>query len=333
MTSSPSRSIAAQFAQQLLLAVIVGGCAGVPHLFGQKREAWAFTAPWDPRSDASVIRHAKQLDVIVSGWIALDSVTGQPLDLFRDTIRVAPTAKRFALVTSWHNNRFHPEVINALAKNPEQLAQIAGSIARRVAERGYTGLVLDFEGHAKRDLSGLITVSKAIADSARARRVVPIAMAIPAGDTAGYPAMPMLRFADFVIPMLYDEHWAESPPGPIASPEWVRSTMGIRVAEVGANKIVAALPLYGYRWGRDHPGETIGFLDAQRFAAEAGTLLEREPASQTMRARREGQWELWVADARLLQSLMSDIEATGVKRFAFWRLGLEDPAIWRDVLR
>jgi spore germination protein YaaH len=135
------------------------------------------------------------------------------------------------------------------------------------------------------------------------------------------------------MPMLYDEHWAESPPGPIASPEWVRTTMGVRVGEVGAGKIVAALPLYGYKWGRDQPGETIGFLDAQRYAAEAGILLQREPSSQTMRARRENQWELWVADERLLQSLVTDIERTGVKRFAFWRLGLEDPALWTGLLR
>ena len=322
-----------RLAKPLLGALVLVSCAGVPHLGGQKREIWGFTAPWDRRSDLSATQNAARMHVIISGWIALDSATGRPLELFTDSLQKNAGPRYYALVTSWHNNRFHPNVVLALGKNDELLGQTAGTIARRAAAAGYAGLVIDFEDHAKRDLPTLLRVSKAIADSARARNVSQIAIAIPAGDTAGYPAMPMLGFADFVMPMLYDEHWAGSPPGPVASPEWVRRTLGLRIAEVGANKIVAALPLYGYRWGREGPGETIGFIDAQRLAAEAGTLLEREPSSNWMRARREGQWELWVADERLLASLVRDIERQGVHRFAFWRLGLEDPAIWKSNFR
>ena len=316
-------------ARSLFAILLLSSCAGVPHLSGQKRELWGFTAPWDARSDQSAKQNAGKMAVVVSGWIALDSSTGRPLELFTDSLMRNRGPRYFALVTSWHNDRFHPEVILALAKNETLLAQTAGTIARRASSAGYRGLVIDFEGHARRDLPALLRVSQVISDSARARNVSQIAVAIPAGDTAGYPAMPMLKFADFVMPMLYDEHWAGSAPGPVASPEWVRTTLGLRIAEVGANKIVAALPLYGYRWGREGPAETIGYLDAQRYAAEAGTILEREPSSQTIRARREGQWELWVTDERLLTTLMSDIERQGVKRFAFWRLGLEDPAFWR----
>ncbi len=321
------------FILPLAATLTVASCASIPHLSGQSRELWAFTAPWDPASDLSARRNANKLAVIISGWIALDSATARPLELFSDSLRTTGGSRYYALVTSWHNDRFHPEVILALGKNETLLGQTAGTIAMRASASGYTGLVLDFEGHAKRDLPTLLRVSKVIADSARARKVSSIAIAIPAGDTAGYPAMPMLGFADFVMPMLYDEHWSGSPPGPVASPDWVRRTLGVRVAEVGANRIVAALPLYGYRWGRDKPGETIGYLDAQRLAAEAGTILDREPSSQTIRARREGQWELWVTDERLLSTLMKDIEGQGVHRFAFWRLGLEDPAVWKGAFR
>jgi spore germination protein YaaH len=40
-------------------------------------------------------------------------------------------------------------------------------------------------------------------------------------------------------------------------------------------------------------------------------------------------WELWVSDAVLLGTLHREVSALGVSRLAYWRLGLEDPAMWR----
>src|SRR5690348_10876324 len=45
---------------------------------------WGFTAPWDPRSDSSVVANAARLDAIVTGWIQLDSVSGEPSLLYPD---------------------------------------------------------------------------------------------------------------------------------------------------------------------------------------------------------------------------------------------------------
>jgi spore germination protein YaaH len=39
-------------------------------------------------------------------------------------------------------------------------------------------------------------------------------------------------------------------------------------------------------------------------------------------------WELWVSDATLLQSLEQEVAQLGVRHVAYWRLGLEDPAMW-----
>ena len=112
----------------------------------------------------------------------------------------------------------------------------------------YVGLVLDFEDLKRDDLPALLRVVGSITDSAHARGVATIAVAVPAADTAAYPGKPIVGVADLVMPMLYDEHWSTSGPGAISSPEWVRSTLAMRIAEVGASRIVAALPTYGYRW-------------------------------------------------------------------------------------
>jgi spore germination protein YaaH len=160
--------------------------------------------------------------------------------------------------------------------------------------------------------------------------VGPVVVAVPASDTVGYPARLFDASADLLLVMLYDQHWATSPPGAIAAPEWVRRTLGARVAERGASRLVAALPLYGYLWRANSPAATIGFDDARRLSAEAGVSLARDPATSTLHAVRGGAdgWELWVSDAELLATLEREVAGLGVRRIALWRLGLEDAGMW-----
>jgi spore germination protein YaaH len=128
---------------------------------------------------------------------------------------------------------------------------------------------------------------------------------------------------------LYDQHWPASSPGAVAEPEWARRQLTLRAAEVGASRLVAAIPTFGYQWQLGTgDGREIGFEDARRLAATAGVFLERDPASGSLRARREGDWELWIGDAAHAAGLVSDARDAGVRRVALVRLGLEDPALW-----
>ena len=294
------------------------------------REYWAFTAPWDPRSAASARANAGHLDAIVSGWIQLDSITGQPFSEFRDSLPRAITGARpMVIVANAVGGRFHPAPIRRLGGDPAALGRTAGAIAATAASGGYRGMVIDIEALGAADLGVTRIVVRAIADSARARNVTPIAVAIPAVDTAGYPAGAFVPAADYVLVMLYDQHWTTSPPGPIAAPDWVRRALALRVREVGPSRVVAALPFYGYRWPVDRPATPISFDEARRDAAAAGAELRRDPATQTLRAARPGAWELWVSDAGLLAALLREVDAAGVRRVAFWRLGQEDPAVYQ----
>lgn len=314
------------------LALVATACASLS--LGSRRAAtwWGFTAPWDTASASSLRRHAAALDAAVTGWIALDSVTGQPRRLFPDTAGRDAGVPRMAIVTTFLGDRFHPLAIRQLAGDPAALARAAGAIASYARESRYTGLVLDFEMLAPSDVPALVRVANAIADSAHAHGVSPVAIAIPATDSAGYPAAPLLAAVDLLVVMLYDEHWTSSGPGPIASPDWVRRALGARVAEVGADRLVAGLPLYGYRWRREHLTEVLTYDEAQRLAGAAGLRLERDPASSTLRARRtddpNNEWEIWVSDADLVRALMTLAQDVGVRRFALWRLGGEDERIW-----
>src|SRR5262249_62154270 len=115
--------------------------------------------------------------------------SGQPIipTLYPDTLHLAAGPRRMAIVTSWHGDRFHPSTVRALARDDARLGRAAGSIAKHAAAMRYAGLVLDLESLERSDLPALLHVVKTITDSAHARHVSPIVVAIPAADTAAYP--------------------------------------------------------------------------------------------------------------------------------------------------
>ena len=272
---------------------------------------------------------------IITGWIALDTTSFRPVLVYPDTIGNLPAIapRKAALITTNLGNRFHPEIIRALGGAPQVSASTAGAIAALVDSGGYRSVIIDFEGMTPRDLDQLLVVTKAVADSVRAHGVSSVTIAVPAADTAAYPAALLLEPADLIMAVLYDQHWSASPPGPIASPEWVTRHLGARVAEVGAARIVAAFPLYGYRWRRAAETEVISYEEAQRLAAMTNTILNRDIASSTLHASSPEGWEMWVSDGVLLEKLVRDARKLGITTFAVWRLGLEDPAVWNLVGR
>lgn len=302
----------------------------------QRVEFWGFTGPWDANSTKSLRDHGGKLRAVISGWITIDSASAQPVlpSPYPDTIRPRNgTPDRMAIVTSWHGEHFHAEPIRRLGRDPQGLAKAAGAIARHAEAMRYRGLVLDFETLEPADLPALLRVARAIGDSARAHRVRTIAMAIPATDTAAYPARALLGVIDVLVVMLYDQHWAGSDPGPIADPAWAMSSLALRVAEAGPARIVAAFPAYGYHWRKGLPTESVSFEQAQRMAIAARAPLRRDENSRFLRSRAGNGSEIWVSDAELLATLVRQSMSLGVRRFAIWRLGQEDPAVWRNVIR
>ena len=316
-------------------AAIAGACAARTLGAPSRLRVWGFTVPWDAGSSAIARQHAVQLDAVVSGWIQLDSLTGAPFAEFRDTLaRARPAGLRLmGIVTNAVGGRFHADGVRRLGADPAALSRAAGEVARRLTSGGYRGVVIDLEGFAAADRDVVVAAVRAIADSAHRRGVSPVAVAVPAVDTTVFRGRDLVPSADYLLVMLYDQHWTTSTPGPLAAPDWVRAATKLRVGEVGASRIVAALPLYGYRWPTSGPAAALTYADAQRDAAAAGVALQRDSATSTLRATSAGSWDLWISDAGLVSALMREVRAEGVNTIALWRLGQEDPSVWSVIAR
>ena len=264
---------------------------------------------------------------MISGWLRLDTISALPVSAYRDTVPVPPGTRRYLLVTTYSRDRFHPEIIRRFAADPALRARSAAAIALWAYRHRYRGIVLDFESLAPADSTALSAAVRSISAAAHRRHVRPVTVAVPPADTLTFAAR-RLAAADLLLPMLYDEHWSTGAPGPIASPGWVHQLLAPWVATAGASRLVVGLPVYGYLWKAPAPATVLSFADAQREAAALGVTLDRDSASASLHYLRPDSAQGWVADAELLRALMREAQDAGIHRFALWRLGLEDPAIW-----
>lgn len=306
-------------------AIIAAGCVRIPATTPLPVSWWAFSDPSDA-GPTRAIAAKRDISVALTGWIVIDSATYRPVRPYTDTASLPAGTARLAFVTTYQGGRHRPETIRGLTTDREGMRHGASLIIAEAVRSGYTGLVLDFAGMTARDLDALLSLSGVITDSAHAHNIRPVVIAVPAADTSGYPGRPLASVSDLLLVLSYDQHAEGTAPGSPASPEWFGQKLRARAAEAGSNRIVAAIPVDGYRWIRYGDASRISFAEASRLLERTGSRIERDPVTHTLHAQVDNA-EIWVSDNELVSILVRDARRMGVNRFVLWRLGGEDPRL------
>lgn len=301
----------------------LAGCVRIPATTPLPISWWAFS---DPSQAEAPVRERAGFDAALTGWIVIDSATYRPVRPYIDSLSLPRGTARLAFITTYQGGRHRPETIRGLATEPEAMRNAASLIVSEAANNGYTGIVLDFAGMTSRDLDALMAVAGAITELAHARNIRPVVMSVPAADTAGYPGQLLASVSDLLLVLSFDQHAQGTAPGSPASPEWFGQKLRARAAEAGSNRIVAALPVDGYRWVRYGDASRVSYREANRLLDRTGSRVERDPVTHTLHARVDDT-EVWVSDAELVAILVRGARRMGVNRFVLWRLGGEDPHI------
>ncbi|MBA3657338.1 MAG: hypothetical protein H0W69_08300 [Gemmatimonadaceae bacterium] len=309
----------------VVATIVVAACVRIPATTQVPVSWWAFSDPSDPEPTHAMAAR-RDIDVALTGWIVIDSATYRPVRPYVDTAALPSGTARLAFITTYQGGRHRPETIRGLGTDPGAIGNGASLIVAEAVRNGYTGLVLDFAGMTARDLDALLSVTGAITDSAHAHNIRPVVIAVPAADTSGYPGQLLAGVSDLLLILSYDHHAEGTAPGSPASPEWFGQKLRARAAEAGSNRIVAAIPVDGYRWIRYGEASRISFVETARLLGRTGSRIERDPVSHTLHAQVDNA-EIWVSDSELVNILVRDARRMGVNRFVLWRLGGEDPQL------
>ena len=145
-------------------------------------------------------------------------------------------------------------------------------------------------------------------------------------------------FADYVVIMGYDEHYAGSQEaGSVASIGYVTHGITSALEDVPAEKLVNAIPLYARLWITDADGlssQALGMQEIQDFlAAHNMQPTWSDAAGQNYAETTEDgkTYQVWIEDAESIAAKLAVMQANGLAGVAEWKLGFETPDVWDAI--
>jgi spore germination protein len=158
---------------------------------------------------------------------------------------------------------------------------------------------------------------------------------------AGYDLAALAAAGDFISLMTYSQNTRRTPPGPVASLEWMRANIDYFLKYVPREKLSLGIPTYGDHWyareDRTIPerarswSETVGWTWGSGIAERHGASIQWDSVAHVPFAyfSNGGIYEwVFLENARSFRDKMDLARSYKLRGFSVWVLGPEDPAIW-----
>lgn len=240
-------------------------------------------------------------------------------------------ANRAVVVSTFQGSDHHPETFRALAGDSVVMRAAAGLIYREAAMLGSSVILLDFQDLTGKDVRDFHDFVRAVSDSSASLGARRVGLILPPSDTIAYPTASLARVAWWLQLRLYGEHRPGTPPGPLASSNWISRQIGLRAVAVGVNRLVAEFPLFGYLWEADGTGRPITFSEARQLVATESGSFRRDPASEFLTATGRDGWTIWIPDGTTVGAMIAAARKSGITTFALTGLAGAAPQILDGV--
>lgn len=306
----------------------------------------------------ALIADTKGLNVISPTWFALEDNKGNYRNLSSaDYVRKAHEQgmEVWILIDDFDDNMSIGQV---LGKNSVRQKLVENLIADVKAVNA-DGINVDFEYIT--DSCGVDFIQFLRELSIRCREeslVLSVDNANPTFVKYCYDMKEQGRLADYVVLMGYDEHWQGSEAGSVSSLSYVEEGIIAALDMVPKEKVISGLPFYTRVWteipeefaASDAVIREDGNSEYARYSLDSVALSMGEAATLIEKAGVAPEWDedigqyyveislehgkqrIWVEDIRSLEAKLDVVSNYSLAGVAFWRLGMEDKAVWESIL-
>ncbi len=288
---------------------------------------------------AQNVKNTKGLNVISPTWFSVKDNEGN-IESLADSSYVKMAHDMKLEVWGLLGNLNHKEAKSKVFLHKSSARKnIISSVINEAKKVKLDGINLDFEAIPQSASEDFIQFVRELSIECRKNRLVlSIDNYVPKNFNQYYNRREQGIFADYVVIMGYDEHYANSKTaGSVASIGFVEEGIDETLKEVDANRIINALPFYMRIWTDTNDGLKSKSISMH----QAKALIEKyklQPSFDNNVGQNfvefdseKGFCRVWFEDAESLKVKMNLIKNKGIGGIAFWRLGLETNDVWDIV--
>ena len=231
---------------------------------------------------------------------------------------------------------FNVNITLSILQDPVKMAFHASALANLVMQRNYDGIDIDYESFTAAQvpllapfIEMLVKAVHQIPEGSIGPRTVAVDIAPRYFGVTAATTRALARIgvaADSVRILLYPEHTASTPPGPIASLSWIEQRLALVKQVIPLEKVSLGMATYALLW---NPTGSATWVDLIEPAIAQGIPISRDGDGVPSFTTKAGQI-VYFEDATSIARKIAVAQSFGVHRFALWRLGGEDPSLWRD---
>ena len=298
----------------------------------------AFYVNWDAaQSFSSLQRNVQYVNLVIPEWLFIDPNTDQLYNTIDPkALKIMQTAgvKIMPLLTNNYKTLFRGETVRRIITSPAKRQKLINDIIAVLKQYNFIGVNIDFEELNLENDQPLIEFQKNLYQQLHAQDFLVSQDVIPFNNDYNFSALS--KYNDYLILMAYDQHHAETKPGPNSSQKWVEAAVADITSKVPSNKIILAIPAFGHDWKTKNK-KIISVADvtyqgaiANAKTSEAKINFDNDSYNldYTYYDSENNLHQVYFVDAATNFNSIRFATETNLAGTALWRLGGEDVRLW-----
>ncbi len=301
----------------------------------------AFVVQDDPASLASLQGVIKDLDIVFPDYLSFSKSDGSLVEHVNPAMQSLLAANAAMVMPRLSNTdaggAWKADEVTELLRDYTARARLVKSVVESLERVGAQGVNVDIENLNPGDSDLFLDWLGELSAACRKKNLL-VTVDLPVNDDR-YDYEAVGGIADLVVLMAYDESYAGGKPGPVASNPWFTDAVSDYAKRIPPSKLIVAIGAYAYDWDVTGGNEAMAltFTQTINLAAEHEAFIATDHDTLNPRFKykdeRGHEHVVWMLDAMTAWNQTVVAEGVHARGWSIWRLGMEDPSLWKFALR